>query len=75
MAQFKILHGCIKVGEHYKAVGDVVELSEAEAKAMDPAGTCLKAKADYEAEQLGEKAKVEAIATALKPRQMKVGGT
>lgn len=41
MARYLIKYGSVKTGDAFKGVGEVVELSEEEAKLMDPSGDCL----------------------------------
>ena len=74
MPQFKILHGSIKtqggtygadlVDEDGKPL-DVIELEEKEAKLIDREGDVLQLKSDFDLQQLGEKAKADAIAKAM----------
>lgn len=44
---------------------DVIELDEKEAKLIDRDGDVLQLKSDFDLEQLGEKAKADAIAKAM----------
>ena len=60
MPRYVIVHGSIHKGGH-QPTGNVVELSEKEAKEIDPEGTCLLLESKHIAASAGEKAKAEAI--------------
>jgi hypothetical protein len=81
MHEFKIIHGSIKTQQGLLGSNiiddegnklDVIELSEKEAKLIDPpsqpgqliGGATLKLKSEWDAEQAGELAKSETIAKA-----------
>ena len=89
MPQFKILHGGVVIdrklyGSHVLSEDgqpmDLIELTEKDAKLIDPpppdsdaltGGKCLQLKSEWDVEQAGEKAKAEAIAKAQADIQAK----
>lgn len=73
MALYKILHGNVKTAAGLFGAGvkdtdgndmSVIELKEAEAKQLDPDGSCFQLKSKWDIEQKGEAAKHKAIAEA-----------
>lgn len=51
MSEFVIVHGSVKIGPTaFLGPGDTINLSEKDAKAMDPTGECFVPKAKYEAQ-------------------------
>lgn len=56
-----IIHGGVFQGGH-RGVGQIVALTDKEAKQIDPDGNCLMLKTRYDANMGGEKAKAAAIA-------------
>lgn len=68
MPQFVVKHGSIKVGSKMEGVGSVVELTEADAKLIDPDGTSLITAKEHDAEE-----KAAAAAKAAKAKALEQG--
>lgn len=66
--EYVIVRGQVKQGTEFLQPGATVSLDEAEAKAMDPQGTCFMEKAKHDAHARAEKAAAAELAKAEAPK-------